>query len=384
MGDTSVLIVDDNPKNLQILGKTLKNENFHVEFALDGKTALKWINSRGFDLILLDIMMPEMDGFQVCSKIRSEKKYDNLPIIFLSAETNKESILKGFEIGAQDYVTKPFDSRELLARVSTHLEIKRNREQLQILNNHLEEKVKERTKQLRQANKELKEAHAKLLELDQAKTEFLRLISHEIRTPLNGILGPISLIKDRIETDNIESLLEILDHSVSRLERFSYNALLITQLKVGKDNVSKANLRLKKIIQDGLEELSGDLHKKQIQIDLGEISEHVEIEGDYGLLKTCLVNILNNAVRFSPQKGVINIKVIQKDKKTICEIFDQGPGFSEEILSRSFELFSPGEVYLDNKPGLGLYLSKLILEAHSGYIEVMNKDSGGAMIRLTF
>ena len=147
MEGASIIIVDDNPSNLQMLGKTLRTENYHVEFAIDGKTALEWINNREFDLILLDIMMPEMDGFEVCSIIRSETKYNDTPIIFLTAETGKESVLKGFEIGAQDFITKPFDSRELLARVRTHLEIKHNREQLQILNKHLEDKVRERTTQ---------------------------------------------------------------------------------------------------------------------------------------------------------------------------------------------------------------------------------------------
>jgi len=384
MEGASIIIVDDNPSNLQMLGKTLRTENYHVEFAIDGKTALEWINNREFDLILLDIMMPEMDGFEVCSIIRSETKYNNTPIIFLTAETGKESVLKGFEIGAQDFITKPFDSRELLARVRTHLEIKHNREQLQILNKHLEDKVRERTTQLQQANEELKEAHVKLLELDQAKCEFLRLISHEIRTPLNGILGPVQLIKDRIGSENIESLLNILDDSVSRLEKFSYNALLITRLRTKKDKIFKTKLALKKIINDCLEELSGDIHEKQIRPDLRNIPNDVHVEGEYELLKICLVNILNNAVRFSPENGVIKIKVFERDTETICEITNDGPRFSKEILSKPFELFSLNEQNFNGRLGMGLYTSKLIMDAHSGTIVAGNTKKGEAMIKLSF
>lgn len=378
------MIVDDNPKNLQVLGLTLKNENYQVEFATNGKTALNWINIRKFDLILLDIMMPEMDGFEVCRVIRSNKEYNDIPIIFLTAETGKESVLKGFEIGAQDFVAKPFDSRELLARVRTHLEIKRNREQLHILNHQLEEKVQERTLQLQQAHEELKENHKRLMKLDQAKTEFLRLISHEIRTPLNGIIGPVQLIKDRAESKDFGTLLEILDISVKRLERLSYNALIITRLKTRMDKIHKTRLSLKKLIHEGLEELSGSLLEKHIKSNLPEIPDGVFVEGEDELLRTCLVNILDNAVTFSPVDGVIGIKVINEDTKIICEISDSGQGFTEEILASPFVLFSQVKSGTDNKLGLGLYMSKLIMDAHSGTIEAGNTVEGGAVIKLSF
>ena len=120
----SILIVDDNPKNLQILGKFLQNEQYDIEFAINGETALEWLEIKLFDLILLDINMPGLDGFEVCKKIRCNHKLDKMPIIFLTAETSRESVLQGFEIGAQDYITKPFDSRELIMRVKTHISLK--------------------------------------------------------------------------------------------------------------------------------------------------------------------------------------------------------------------------------------------------------------------
>ncbi len=378
-----IIIVDDNPNNLQVLGKILKNEGCHVEFAIDGKTALEWIKNRKFDLILLDIMMPGMDGFEVCRIIRSEEKYNDIPIIFLTAETSKEMVLKGFETGAQDYITKPFDPRELLARVRPQLEIKHNREQLQMLNKNLEDKVRERTLQLQQTNEELKEAHEKLLELDMAKSEFLQLISHEIRTPLNGILGPLQLIRERIESDDIGRLLEVLDISVSRLEKFSYDALLITQLRT-KREISPEYLALKKIIRDCLDELSERLQKKDVRPDIREVPEDLHVQGEYKLLKTCLINILNNAVGFSPEKGMITVKAFRKDGLTVCEIIDKGPGFPDKMLVKSFDLFSTDEPNINGKLGLGLYLSKLIMDAHSGTIEAGNRDKGGAVVRLTF
>ena len=125
-----ILIVDDNPKNLQVLGNYLKNEGYKVEFALDGRSALDWIKQAEFDLILLDIMMPGMDGFEVCKIIKSDPVKQKIPIIFLTAKVDTESIVNGFDLGAVDYVLKPFNQKELIARVKTQIEIKKSRDEI--------------------------------------------------------------------------------------------------------------------------------------------------------------------------------------------------------------------------------------------------------------
>jgi len=125
-----ILIVDDNPKNLQILGKYLQNEGYRVEFAIDGDAALKWVDRTDFDLILLDVMMPGKDGFEVCKIIKSDPVKQKIPVIFLTAKVDTESIVNGFDLGAVDYVIKPFNQKELIARVKTHIEIKRNRDEI--------------------------------------------------------------------------------------------------------------------------------------------------------------------------------------------------------------------------------------------------------------
>jgi len=125
-----ILIVDDNPKNLQILGNFLQNEGYKVEFALDGKSALDWIGRTEFDLILLDIMMPGIDGFEVCRIVKKDPVKQKIPVIFLTAKVDTESIIKGFDLGAVDYVIKPFNQKELIARVKTQIEIKNSRDEI--------------------------------------------------------------------------------------------------------------------------------------------------------------------------------------------------------------------------------------------------------------
>ena len=180
--DFRILIVDDVPKNIQVLGNILINEKYQISYTQDGNHALALIKKNEFDLILLDIMMPEIDGYEVCKKIMADPETAEIPVIFLTAKADKESVIKGFKLGARDYVTKPFNAEELLARVRTHLELKDKNEQLKNVNQTLEQKVIERTTELRSANK-------KLLTLDKAKSDFLNIIGHEIRTPLNGIQG---------------------------------------------------------------------------------------------------------------------------------------------------------------------------------------------------
>jgi phosphoserine phosphatase RsbU/P len=141
-GMKSILIVDDNPKNLQVLGNYLQKECYDIEFALDGKSALSWLNRKNFDLILLDIMMPVMDGYEVCRIIKQDKEKKDLPVIFLTAKVDTESLVNAFDVGAVDYLTKPFNQKELIARVSTQIAIKSSRDEVKKSLKEVEDKNK--------------------------------------------------------------------------------------------------------------------------------------------------------------------------------------------------------------------------------------------------
>lgn len=373
----TILIVDDVPKNLQYLGNALKDQNYKFEFATNGIKALEWIKKKSFDLILLDIMMPEMDGFEACEKIRKDKRFNDIPIIFLTAYTDQKNILKGFDLGAQDYITKPFNTKELLARVGTHLELKTNKEQLKSMNRWLEEKVKERTMQLQKANEDL-------VNLEKAKAEFLRLMSHEIRTPLNGIIGPVKLLKDELEGSNLTDLVNILDISVARLERFTYTAMRITELRTKQHQFKFSDIQLKLLIDDTIKALTEKINKTKLQLFVDEIPDDFTIFGEFELLKLVFVNILDNAIKYSKQNGKIFIKIQPSNAEVLCQIIDQGKGFSKKALENLFQYFSSGDEYMDETLGLDLALAKLIMDVHSGKIEAGNMESGGAVVTLTF
>jgi two-component system sensor histidine kinase/response regulator len=380
----TILMVDDNPKNLQLLGSTLRNDGYQLEFATSGPTALAWVDKKQFDLILLDIMMPDMSGFEVCAQLRKNKKMDDVPVIFLTAKTEKESIVQGFKLGAQDYVTKPFDTSELLARVRTHLELRYNKEQLKNINLILEDKVKERTNELRIANEHLQKANEDLILLDNAKSDFLHIISHEIRTPLNGIKGSLEIIKEYSLTESVQKLFNILDLSVSRLENFSITALKITQLKMGNYKMDVQSLPFGLLINTILTKASQKLVQKSLQIVKSIHNDNDVIMGDFELLTTCLTAIIDNAIKYSNSHGTITVSSKASNQNYLIEVADEGSGFSQKALNNLFKLFSPGEKHINENEGIELALAKLIMEAHSGEIEATNLETGGALVRLTF
>ncbi|MBI9033352.1 MAG: hybrid sensor histidine kinase/response regulator, partial [Bacteroidales bacterium] len=252
--DFTILIVDDIPENLQVLGSILDNHGYTISFAQNGKEAIEQAEEIKFDLILCDVMMPVMDGFQAADHLKANKATKDIPIIFLTAKNDRESIIEGFTHGASDYVTKPFDANELMARVQTHLLLKYQADQLAKINVILEKKVQERTLQLVNANEKLELAYSELSILDQAKNNFLQLISHELRTPLNAIVGSISLMEDLVDQyDDLLEYFDLLRSGVERLEKFSSTALLITQLSSGaftfRTEIIHVKLTLNEIIE---------------------------------------------------------------------------------------------------------------------------------------
>ncbi|RPH34494.1 MAG: hybrid sensor histidine kinase/response regulator [Bacteroidales bacterium] len=382
----TILIVDDNPRNLQVLGKLLQENNYEIEFATNGVAALEWLNIRRFDLIFLDINMSDLNGFEVCKIIRSNQALHDLPIIFLSAETERDNILKGFELGAQDYVIKPFDKRELIARVRTHIALKESREQLSNLNLSLEEKVKERTHQLKEAFDKLEAANLKLKELDKAKTDFLKMISYQIRTPLTGIVGPIQLLKEFKESKEIVKVIEILDESVKRLEKFSLNTLLITQLKTEGENIPKETILISDLINESLndDKIAEQILNINIQVLVSITPPELNYHGNLRLLKTAIINVLDNAIAFSKPDGIIKINIAKNDHFVIFEIIDQGEGFQGKSIKIINELLSSNELPITPNLGLGLNLVKLIMDLHYGKVEVKNNKDVGACVSMYF
>jgi len=370
----TILIVDDVPKNIQVLGSILRPLGYKVEFATHGKQAIQWVHQNVFDLVLLDIMMPEISGFEVCEEIRKIEAYNDIPIIFLTAKTDGDSVVRGFELGAQDYVTKPFEANELLARVKTHLQLKHSKVLLGETNKWLEKVVTERTADLVAAQKELEG-------LDQVKTEFLNLLNHELRTPLNGILGGLSIIQEYDLPDDLGQFINMLDVSARRLEKFSYKALDISALRAkGKGALRLEEINFPEILQEVKTEFFGIAKEKNIALNVGCFQDVIPVKADKVKITNTVSYLVENAIRFSEAGSQVHIIARAEESHLICSVRDLGAGFSDYALQHLFKPFSNVKHHVDSNTGLSLYYAKLVIDAHGGTISVENNKPSGSII----
>ncbi len=370
-----ILIVDDVSKNIQILGNILSQKNYQIAYAQNGEQALNICNRQDFDLILLDIMMPGLDGYEVCRRLKSNPATSEIPVIFLTAKADLDSIIKGFEIGGQDYITKPFNAAELLARVNNHLLIKTQREELKKVNTELEDRVKARTSELENANR-------KLSLLDQAKSNFLSVISHEIRTPLNGVIGLTELLNQTDIDQDQKEYLENLKEVSKRLVRFSDTALLITTLKIDKYNPEILPVSIVTLLDNSISVFKKSNPGSTLNISIGEINKNILVKADSDLIRTCFMMIIENSSRFAGENANLKISCNTEGTKLKICFTDNGPGFSDSSLSNIFELFSAGDILHNEGTGLGLAAVKLALDANDARIEVKNIDKGGAQVNI--
>ncbi len=372
-----ILIVDDIPKNIQILGNILSKEDYQVAYAQTGEQALSITKHQSFDLILLDIMLPGMDGFEVCKILKENPETSDIPVIFLTAKADMNSIVKGFTIGGQDYITKPFNASELLARTETHILLYKQRIALAELNEKLEEKVRERTL-------ELEKAYKRLNQLEKAKTDFLDIISHELRTPLNGITGLTTLLNLTSLSKEQQEYIHYLEDVANRLTRFSETALLITELRTNRNEPDFLPTQVKYVMETAIYQFQKNYEGKYGSINLAIEDNNMTFEANTALVKRSLEMLMENAVKFGGTNVNIELSAKAENEKIILTCNDNGPGFSKEAQKRLFELFSAGDVMHHEGTGLSLAAIKLIMDYHKGKINIKNKDEGGAQVQLTF
>ena len=366
--DNTILIVDDTPENIDILVELL--EDFDKQIAIDGEDALEtaWDGDPP-DLILLDIMMPEMDGYEVCERLRANERTKDVPVIFLTAKTLKEDIVKGFEVGGQDYITKPFDARELMERVKTQLELKSQREILKNMNDILEEKVQERTAQLNESNLKLEVANKKLVGLDEAKNNFLNLISHEIRTPLNGIVGSTYFLNDMIEDPELKEFVGMLMESVDRLDGFSKKALEITQMQTLGGEIEKKEININSIVHEVLEASKENANNKNIGFEVSLIDED-GILGVEDYMSGAIKEIIGNAIKFSNENTIVKVVSVAEGDNFKLSFSDTGEVIPKEKIDEIVKPFGLGNAHYDKHMGLGLSYVQSTIDLHNASLEI--------------
>ncbi|CAN2041842.1 histidine kinase [Candidatus Magnetomoraceae bacterium gMMP-15] len=379
----NILVVEDNPKSLRLLDNMLTENGYTVRPASTGSLALKSALSTPPDLILLDIMLPDIYGYEICKRLKADKKTRDIPIIFLSAKSEIEDKTKGFQLGAVDYITKPFNLTIVEARVHTHIELKRHRD-------HLKELAEEKARQLIHSER--------LATLGTISAG----IAHEICDPLSGILASIQTLQlalnkiphylknsSKEKTEEEQKCALYLKRSRQFLPPLLNSARRITSIINSMQRLSREDdKKTMNDIQDSIEEalnLCRNELKYNVNIEKKINHNLPQFLGNARQVEQVLINILKNAADAmkGSEKGKLIISVLHDFSSLFISIEDTGPGISENDLENIWKPFFTTKD-LDKNTGLGLSISKGIIEDHKGKIWAENRDEGGAkfVIRL--
>ncbi len=388
INEGKILIVDDTPENIDVLNNLLNN--YKRIIALNGNDALKILEKgQKPDLILLDVIMPGIDGFETCKKIKENPKTSDIPVIFMTSLDDTVNKVKGFEVGAVDYVTKPFEPLELLKRVETHLKITKLQNELKNQNQILEQKVEERTKELREMNLELKEAKEKAEASDKLKGEFLAQISHEIRTPLNAIVSLSSLLIVDFADEENEELTELLNGIKTGIDRITRTVDLILNYSDIINNTyvfSPTTVNVNKLVNENVNLLRDLAKNKNLELNIIEQSDLTVENVDPNSVRIITKNIIENAIIFT-DKGKIDVILKEENGKKIFECIDTGRGISKEYLPKIFEPFTQEEQGYTRSVdgnGLGLPLAKAHCDLNKITLEIDTEKGKGSTFRLIF
>lgn len=354
----TVLVVDDNPNNLKIVALTLRELNFKIVIATNGKDALNLVERTNPDLILLDIMMPEMDGFEVCKILKSKKENENLPIIFLTAVGEKSKIVKGFELGGVDYITKPFNKEELIIRIKTHLELKFTRDELQETSDHLSE-------------------------LNKLKDKMFSVIGHDLRGPLGNIKMTLDFLdKDFFEygSDDYKETMKTLVQSSEDVSELLENLLGWAKSQSGVLKFHPEDIVLEELVESTYFMFKNNLNMKKISFS-PKIKEKLKVHTDTYMLKMVLKNIVSNAIKFTPEGGDISISTDNINGDFRIVISDTGVGIPAEDLPKLFnenEHLSTYGTNGESGSGLGLKVANNFAEKMQGKILVESEAGKGS------
>ena len=377
----SVLIVDDSPANLIALGAVLQPLGVRVVEASSGEQALQCVANETFAVVLLDVQMPEMDGFEVARRLRSSEIAHELPIIFLTAIYRDEGYARrGYATGAADYMTKPFDADVLRARVKAFVDLFKQRERLR------RREVGERTRERDAAMARL----AELLESERqarrdaeianhAKDEFLATVSHELRTPLNAILGWTVIARQRATDPEVQQALETIERNARAQTRIIEDVLDVGRIISGKLRLEIAPVRVSETIDAAVQTLRPAADAKSVQLTVDVEDDVGIIAADVDRLQQIIWNVLSNAIKFTPKWGSVTLKGQRAQSDVVLAIADTGQGIQHEFLAHLFEPFRQADGSTTRRHGglgLGLAIVKQLVQAHGGTIVASSNGVG--------
>lgn len=366
-----IMVVDDNPENLGMLFTYLDHAGFAVLLVQDGQNALRQSQETPPDMILLDILMPGLDGFEVCRRLKQHETTRDIPVIFITALNNTTDKLKGFRIGGVDYITKPFHHEEVMARLTTHLTLRRLQQELEDKNIQLEEK-----------NILLDDKNLQLQEANASKNQFFSILAHDLRSPLTGLSGIISLMNEGIGTFPMTKLKELLKKSqyiCESLTALLENLLTWARLQCDTLECRPQPVDIKTVAMVTIELLAPQAEQKQIALRNGITDSHM-VYADVQMVNTVVRNLLSNSIKFTQRGGEVMLAVKPETRHLTILVSDTGIGIEAQHLPKLFRIdtkFTRLGTAQENGTGLGLVLCKEFVERNGGRIWVESQPNKG-------
>ena len=351
-----ILVVDDNHENLRVVSNFLKEQKYKIALATDGNSALEVLEKNPIDLVLLDVMMPGMDGYEVCRQIKENKKLAEIPIIFLTARNNPEDIVAGFEAGGVDYLTKPFIRDELLIRVKTHIELSLSRK--------------------------------KLIETVKTRDKLYSIIAHDIRAPLASISMLIYMLNDDengMKSDLLSEVMPTLTKTVHNTGILLDNLLKWTRLQTDNITLTPQTLEISPIVEDCVDLLKGNANEKNISVE-SKVERDLIAFFDEVTIHTVFRNLLSNAIKFTPDNGSIIISAKPDGNFVSVTVEDTGKGMTEEVRKKIFdndEIHTTYGTKQEKGSGLGLRLVKDLVSQNKGKLTVESELNVGTRITVS-
>ena len=363
-----ILVVDDVEENTYIVSTILKSAGYTPIVANSGKQAIQLAEQQHPDLMLLDINMPEMNGYEVCKYFKEREVISDIPVVFLTVHADAESISKAFDVGAVDYLTKPFKKAELLARVRVHIA-------------------------LRQALETLEHQNEKLQRLNDEKNEFLGIAAHDLKNPLNSIRGMAQMIVKRKTVELAEEEIDDMSHQIETQSNFMFeiitNLLDVNKIENGKLTLQMMPVELLMSLDNVVSRYQIPATKKNITLSFETEADSPQIYADPTLTIQILDNIVSNAVKYSPSEKRVWVRLVEDatNKKVRVEVQDEGPGFSDEDKKKLFGKFarlSAKPTGGEHSTGLGLSIVKRLTEAMGANIWCESELGKGAKFVIEF
>ncbi|MEM9953125.1 MAG: hybrid sensor histidine kinase/response regulator [Chloroflexota bacterium] len=363
----SVLVVDDNPTNIDLLSNMLQRFDHTVYTASNGHTALEIVAKKLPDIVLLDISMPEMDGYDVCRHIKADEATQDIPVIFISALDDTQNMLDGFEVGAVDYITKPFKYREVLARINTQVTLMRQQREIQALREN-EKQQYERMAQLQR--------------------QFIGSATHDLKNPLfviSGYADMIEMLGRQQGNQQLLSFVESIRRGTNKMSDLVYDILDLLQLE-SKTRLDRELVDLQDLLETIVRDMQMRATKKDITLTLHPIDKSPTLNLDRRRINRVLDNLISNAIKYTPTGGAVDVKTHITQQSVQIDIQDTGLGIPSDELATIFEPFqrvNTEEHMAQEGTGLGLSIVKTLVEQHGGSITVESTMGEGSCFSVT-